>query len=205
VVAQQTQGWKVVDGPTEHDWDHRISRDIRLEHPAFPAWAIVVDVALGVGIVRLTVERRDGDARPTRPISTRDLCRKLALTKLGAVVRQHASDNLRATLTARKRGGIHASPALADEFNRWAANLPGRPHKYDDAFYASFVAEYLAALDRGLTVPQFARDIGFSRSRVNDLLREAQRRELYTSSGRGKAGGQITERGERALDTKGGN
>ena len=197
MVSPRAPKWEVVGGPTDHDIDWRVSRDIQLQSPDFPHWTVTVDVALGVGVVRLEIAPRDLSSAPTHPVGARALCRQLALTELGRVARQRAAADLEATQQTLERSGVHASPALAKSFERWGDHL-NRPGRKSDGSLATLVHAYLTHLDLGLSTADAAREVGYGKDRLRDLLRIAAARGLYESAGQGKAGGRLTDRGEQA-------
>jgi hypothetical protein len=85
---------------------------------------------------------------------------------------------------------------------KWAPRRPGRRGR-PDLFYAGFAWRYVMLLGDGSTNP--VRDLAaelrafghdYTDTQVRDYIAEARRRGLLTKSGRGRSGGQLTERGE---------
>lgn len=78
---------------------------------------------------------------------------------------------------------------------------PGR-RGHPDQVYASTALAYVRAVSRGSAHPvaDVAHSMRMSRDRVRDLLHEARRRGLLTTSGRGRAGGSLTPRCARILN-----
>jgi len=66
--------------------------------------------------------------------------------------------------------------------------------------YAHVAAAYVAALNSRAPNEAVAEQLHLSTSRVRDLLHEARRRLLLTTLGRGKAGGELTEKALKLLE-----
>lgn len=86
----------------------------------------------------------------------------------------------------------------ADTFT--AEHHPGRQGR-PDAFYAALSASYVERLAAESRAPirDLADAAGLSSSQVRNLLYEARRRELLSTSPKGRAGGELTEKAKRLL------
>lgn len=199
---------------------------VALRHAAFPDWIFEVGLTAGLRVVHFAVQSRS--ERPDRAKAMRAKTRALmedrvppqprwtlqgdgpALTArqlrripVGELV-DAARRYIRSDALARLRPLLpHDTPGTwAYEFEQ--APRPGRRGR-GDRFYAEVAALYVRALDRPAPVKQVATWLKYSTSRVRDLLHEARRRGLLTGSPRGRAGGELTQRGRDLLvDNDGG-
>lgn len=94
---------------------------------------------------------------------------------------------------------LHGYGELALQADR----RPGRRGR-PDRFYAEIAAEYAKALDARSPHPvkDVAERMNYSRARIRDLLVEARRRGLLTETERGRAAGQLTDKGREALQAR---
>lgn len=87
---------------------------------------------------------------------------------------------------------------------RWAQVLrdtprPGKRGR-PDRFYAELAADYCSQLGSSSTpVKDLADAVGYSESQIRNLLYEARRRDLLSSSPSGRAGGSLTTRARELL------
>jgi hypothetical protein len=138
-------------------------------------------------------------------VSARGL-RKAPLGRMQAAVRSEVAEVVEGWRWSARKRNVRASlmediEALARDFlERERPGAAGR----DDAHYAAIAAMYLDVLadpQRGTTpvLKILAERLGKSPKTVRNYLFEARERSLLTSLGRGRAGGQLTDKAKEIL------
>ena len=90
-----------------------------------------------------------------------------------------------------------STAGLRRDFNRTPRpGRRGRPEK----FYAEVAATYAAHLRDPTPLKSTAAKLGIPEKTVRHFLAQARDRGLLTKAPRGRAGGQLTEKGRKLLD-----
>jgi hypothetical protein len=74
----------------------------------------------------------------------------------------------------------------------------------EDSYYAQWAAHYVEQIRGGNTKPiaTLAKRFNLKESQVRDLVRRARERELLTAGSQGRPGGELTDKGRSALNSK---
>jgi hypothetical protein len=139
--------------------------------------------------LKLTLDVAEAATDPPSGAVTSRLLRELPIGKMAEELRRY----LREHPTVKRR-----SVSLASQLDMQPGRR-GRP----DSFYAQVAAAYVSILEdepSAAPVKVLAEREGYSRSMVNNWLRQARNRELLTEARPGKAGGSLTDKGRAALE-----
>jgi len=155
----------------------------------------------------------DGSLRPGAPPVGGLTSRRLRAFRAGEAQEQARrladfgvnSGGLTATRREDDKRGSGLAGFVVDDLG-YAADAvqePRRPGRrgHEDAYYAEFAAQYVAALGLGSSKPvvDVAKGRGESPAYVRDVIHEARRRRLLTAAPRGKSGGRLTDKALTAL------
>ena len=188
----------------------RPSGNVVCELRSMPEVRVVIHLSTETGeLVGLEVmdkglidDLAETERRP-RPISAR-LLREIPFGELERVAR----GSLRWELASRFHSGHPGVVASLDDGglrlreSLSAAQRPGRRGRKDEA-YASLAAAYVGRLGSGREVAELAEEMGYSASRIRNMLAEARRRGLLTRPAPGKSGGQLTPKAIELLQGTG--
>lgn len=175
--------------PLGADWEAHVRLEPEDGHPV-------------VAEVRIVPWVHWRDDKPSAPPPGGLTARQLRKLNLGAAV-DAAYEELRFEFQTGTKPRSIFSP---HRFSAEAVKEPRRPGRRgrEDSFYAKLAANYVATYKRGSKTPvkDLAEALGetYKDTYVRDLLSEARRRELLTRPRKGFAGGDLTEKGRKALE-----
>jgi hypothetical protein len=177
--------------PLGADWEAHVRLEPEDGHPVVAELRVVP-----------WVHWRDDEPATTPPGGLR--ARQLRKLNLGAAV-----DAAYEELSFHFRRGADPDLTVGRHIHRFSEKAvaeprhPGRRGR-DDSFYATLAADYADKCKGGSRRPvkDLAKALGdtYTDTYVRDLLSEARRRGLLTRPQRGFAGGELTEKGRKALE-----
>lgn len=131
---------------------------------------------------------------------------QLGVAQIRANKTSEARELLKQRLSKEAQSEV-ADPLTLALAREWAGEFSKRPRTgragRDDRFYAQIARQYVDAIRRGSGKPveDVAAQTKYNASTIRDMLHRARRRGLLTPAGQGKAGGNLTKRAERLLET----
>jgi hypothetical protein len=200
--------WVVL--PLDKHWDSYVRFDAVEGHPVIAELRILPTLMERPHDVWIMPTLDPGDQPPQSdwlppPPEGGLTARALRRAHLGRA-RELAYEQLGKSFQVAERYGGRVLPS---KFTREAVRAPRRPGSKgrDDRFYATVAALYIEAIERGSNKPvvEAAQTLSKRRSGayepayVRDLLHVARQRGLLTRPPRGRAGGQLTDKGRTAL------
>lgn len=127
--------------------------------------------------------------------------RRLKPARAQRDMRQHLAERPRSTPRSQPNplSDLLASHGYAEPLP--PERSPSGRRRHQPGFYAVIAEAYVRALDTGSRKPvdAVARSLGYSTTRIRDLLVRARDLGLLTRTSRGRPGGTLTETGRRAL------
>lgn len=195
-----------------------------VECDRLPGWRFTVSLSLRDGrVLGLAIEATTSDAVETG-ITTTKLLRFLPLEDIVAAVRAANAERFLSwkgaqavrVLEVDERGRTVKSRRVElapDRVMRAAMREVAEPirrnprgrhqrQRLTDRRLAEEMDAYARAVAAGNSVTDFVKEARMSKATLDDHRKEAIRRGLFTSAGRGRAGGSLTDAGQRALRTK---